>query len=173
MPLMEIIGQTMTSAYIEACTPVFSGQDFGHFTLVTNSVFILGGRQIRCDRCPSWNLSSSSSILGNERRKWTITCNFCNYTTRFKAPDDDQIHENDKEVVSKVPGGNYLRTPYPLLQARLSWRLKETTIDGKRSSTKAMVVGSLPVEQRQKSEVSADLIPILSKLKLEPPFSLG
>jgi len=155
LPLMDIIADVMTPTYVESHSPVFSGPDFGHFTIITQSVSILGGREIVCDRCPRLHgLSLKVKKLGNDRQRWTAKCNSCDRITTFKLPDEDIIDERDEKVIMNVPGTNFLRTPYPPPTKSMAWRDKD-------SATNANPTTSPPVEVEQ---VGAELLPVQSRL---------
>ncbi|KAF9642174.1 hypothetical protein BDM02DRAFT_3193751 [Thelephora ganbajun] len=122
-PLVEIIGRVFPPQYVDAWAPVFSGPDFGHFTLLNHSSFVAGGRHIRCSResCPPSSLESTSKVIGHGQRKWKVTCTSCDRQARYKSLDDTEIQERDRESIFKVPGTEYYRTPYPVQTKVLEW----------------------------------------------------
>ncbi|KAF9643093.1 hypothetical protein BDM02DRAFT_3132661 [Thelephora ganbajun] len=92
-PLVEIIGWVFSPAYVDLWMPVFSGLDFGHFTLLNRSNFVVRGQYIRCsgEGCPTSSLESTSKAMGHGQKKW------------------------------KIPGAEYYRTPYLVQTKRLEW----------------------------------------------------
>ena len=126
-PLVEIVHQTMTSAYISSNIPVFSSREFGHFTVATSDNFTIVGHVVRCvNRCPS-TLSASSKSLGRSqtRKKWRIQCNGCKYVASYIFPDvQKQVAQEEASKVKKIGSLGYW-TPYPVKTLVLNWRPKE------------------------------------------------
>ena len=113
LSLADIVGLTMTVAHVDASVPIFSSEEFGHFTIIKNTSLILGGHAIVCNTCPEGNLGTSSAKLSTGRM-WMVKCKSCQCSTTYKEPDEKEIAENDKEIITRVPGGTGLFcVPYP------------------------------------------------------------
>lgn len=126
LPLLSVIGQTMTTTYVERQGPVFSSRTFEDFTLVKSSAQMVGGKALNCGNRCAGNYSSRSKKLGKERRRWFITCSGCKWTTSYKTPDDALISKEDEDLIMKVPGADYMRTPFPIPIKVLQWMPPKT-----------------------------------------------
>jgi hypothetical protein len=124
LQLEDIISQTMTWQYAQSHVPVFSSKDWGHFTIIHNSLFVLGGRKVSCDTCFESRLSSTSKRLkdGSGAKKWTIECSGCKRITIYKLPDADFIRDEDAGLIRPIPGTSMVRVPYPVPRASVEWR---------------------------------------------------
>ena len=79
LPLMDVIGQTITGDYIWDCCPVFSSSEFGHFTLVNKSILVVGRRRIECGTCEVPQVPSTACRHAGSKHEWSITCKSCNH----------------------------------------------------------------------------------------------
>jgi len=134
LPLLSIIGQTMTAAYVEKQGPVFSSRSFQDFTLVTSSARMVGGKAVYCVNNCSGGYSTTSEKRGRSRKKWNIACNACGWTASYVLPKDAEISEEDKDVITTVPGNNYHRTLFPVPRKVLQWSAPGTTTSAHTSS---------------------------------------
>lgn len=154
LPLMTIIGQTMTTSYVEECSPVFSSRsfDFYHFTLIKKSALVVGGEQVVCINKCGTPLSTSSRKLGGMRYKWRIECSRCSFNTAYFFPDDAAIVyrgedgvDRKKDGIEAVPGAEYLRTRFPIPVKNLAWvKPKVRTQQPSSSSTSVVRTSSAP-----------------------------
>lgn len=126
LPLLSIVGQTMTPTYVERQGPVFSSRTFEDFTLVKSSAKMVGGKALNCGNPCSGDYSSRSKKLGSGRHRWFITCPGCKWTTDYKTPDDAIISKEDADLIMKVPGADYMRTPFPVPIKVLQWKPPKT-----------------------------------------------
>lgn len=123
MPVMEIIGQTITPDFVESNHPVFSSRDWGHFTLANHSAVLIGGRQVTCVNGCNDKLRASRKKVSNRSAKWTVTCPGCKFQATYREPEDRQIEDRDKGKVLHVPHqSKYMRTPYPIERKTLQWK---------------------------------------------------
>jgi len=123
MPLIEIIGQTISPAFIDSHRPVFSGRTFGHFTLVQRSPLVIGGRQISCLSGCVDKLNTSHKVVSKSSSKWRIVCPRCKWSTSYTVPKDTGVEDQDRGKVLDIPHqAAYIRTPYPVEKKTLIWR---------------------------------------------------
>jgi hypothetical protein len=144
-PLLNIIGPALHKLYVDLHIPVFSTSELGHFTLVSKSSTVVGGRRIRCDRCPTDNLSATTTSIG-KKAMWTITCRGCHRYVEY--PHQEGILDADRRFIFAVPDNNdYLCTPYPILNSNLEWK------DAENEAQRSMAPGPsvAPPMERQTS----------------------
>jgi hypothetical protein len=152
LQLEDIISQTMTWQYAQSHVPVFSSKDWGHFTIIHNSLFVLGGRKVSCDTCFESRLSSKAKRLkdGSGGKKWTIECSGCRRITIYKLPDADVVRDEDVGLVRPIAGTLMLRVPYPVPRALVVWRDKQRApaltsgVDAHSGSSQSRTMGGQP-----------------------------
>ena len=128
LPLMEIIGQTLTRPYVEDNRPVFSSREFPgfHFTLVGSGRALVGGLQAVCPNGCNEEIASSSNsarVDGKSARKYRFTCTKCGFIAKTKICNGE-VPDYYRAMVMKVPGAEYTRTRFPVPVRPLEWRKK-------------------------------------------------
>jgi hypothetical protein len=117
LPLLELIGQTVSPMMIDKLQPVFSSRIFEHFYLAQKTSTRVRGRKIVCSNDCTADLGAV-----HKRNHWIVTCKGCNFTTMYR---DDQrtIAPNDQGAIEEVPGlPDYIKTPYPPWKMPLEWQ---------------------------------------------------
>jgi len=187
LPLLSIIGQTMTLTYVERQGPVFSSRSFEDFTLVKSSALMVGGKALNCGHPCSATYLSKSKKLGNGRRRWYVTCPGCKWATSYGTPEDALISKEDASVIMKVPGADYLRTPFPVPIKVLQWfppKTAPSTSTSSRTSANTSATSSAhpsppatPVSthdelQNDQANSDSDLSGLNSTPKQRTPFAV-
>ena len=121
MPLLSIIGQVMTQAYIETAVPVFSSRSFKHFTLVKNGPLMVGGKKVACIGECQGGYSTKVESRSRTIVKWRVMCQVCKFYATYTLPDDSKVLEYDKEDIMPVANTTYIRTIFPIPIKRLEW----------------------------------------------------
>ena len=96
LPLMDIIGQTLTRPYVEDNQPVFSSQEFTgfHFTLVGSGRALVGGLQAVCPNGCNEEIASSSNsarVDGKSAWKYRFTCTKCRFIAKTKICNGEDL----------------------------------------------------------------------------------
>jgi hypothetical protein len=116
LPLVKLIGQTVSPMMIEKLQPVFSSRVFEHFYLARRSPTIVGGRVVICNNDCVSDLSTC-----RKRSSWVVTCKGCFFTAMY-CDFQQTIAENDRGMIEEIPGlPDYIKTPYPPLKMPLQW----------------------------------------------------
>ena len=123
LPLMDIIGQTLTRSLVEFSSREFTGF---HFTLVGSSRALVGGLQVVCSNGCGEQIASGSNaaqVDGKPARKYRFSCTKCGFIAKAKIRDGE-VPECYRDVIIKVPGVEYTWTQFPIPVRPLEWRAR-------------------------------------------------
>jgi hypothetical protein len=134
MSLMDLISTTLSSEYCESLTPVFSSKSDGHFAVTATSAYTVGGRIVKCS-CVKPRFSYQKKGLSQGRLGYRIVCHSCDLETSYTTAGDRGIAEEDKGVISRIPGTEIYCAPWPIPVADLEWKKNVPDAYGPQVST--------------------------------------